>query len=58
MRKQHRATAVAAADAARAALDETNPGTFNEWDDSDQKFGLKPLRASLKTEFERMPPAD
>ncbi len=52
--RQHLAAAVAAADAVQAALDETRHGTFGEWYDSDVKFGLAPLRASLKAELDRV----
>jgi len=52
-RRQHLEAAVSAADAVKAALDETKHGTFGQWYDSDQKFGLQPLRAALKTELDR-----
>jgi len=52
-RKQHLAAAIVAADAVKAALDETKHGTFGEWYDGDQKFGLQALRATLKTTLER-----
>ena len=52
-RKQHLAAAIAAADAVKAALDETRHGPFGEWYDSDRNFGLKPLRNALKTEWDR-----
>ena len=53
-RKRHLAAAISAADAVQAALNETKHGTFGEWYDSDRNFGLKPLRASLKTELDRV----
>jgi hypothetical protein len=53
-RKQHLAAAIVAADAVKAALDETKHGTFGEWYKGDEKFGLQPLRASLKTELDRV----
>ncbi len=51
--REHLKAAVAAADAVKVALDETKHGTFGKWYDSDQKFGLAPLRASLKKESAR-----
>ncbi len=51
--KQHLAAAIAAADAVKAALDETKHGSFDQWYDSDRNFGLKPLRAALKKEWDR-----
>ena len=52
-RRQHLEAALAAADAVKAALDETKHGTFGQWYDGDEKFGLKALRASLKTAADR-----
>ena len=52
--RQHLTAAIAAADAVQAALDETKHSTFDEWYKSDVKFGLAPLRASLKTELDRV----
>jgi len=46
-------SALAAADAVQAALDETKHGSFDKWYDSDRVFGLKGLRASLKMELDR-----
>ncbi len=51
--RAHLEAAVAAADAVKAALDETKHGAFGEWYDSDRVFGLKSLRASLKRESDR-----
>lgn len=51
--RQHLTAAIASADAVQAALDETRHGAFAEWYDSDIKFGLAPLRASLKTALDR-----
>lgn len=52
-RRSHLAAAIAAADAVKAALDETKHGVFGQWYESDQKFGLKPLRARLTAELDR-----
>ncbi|MEO5714888.1 MAG: glycosyl hydrolase 115 family protein [Luteolibacter sp.] len=49
--RKHLEAAISASDAVNAALDETKHGTFGEWYDSDRVFGLKALRASLKTEL-------
>ncbi len=49
-RHTHLEAAVAAADAVKAALDETGHGPFGEWYNSDRVFGLKALRASLQKE--------
>ncbi len=54
-RRKHLGAALAAADAVKAALDDTRHSTFGQWYDGDQKFGLKPLRASLKTQLDRGP---
>ncbi|MES2920629.1 MAG: glycosyl hydrolase 115 family protein [Verrucomicrobiota bacterium] len=51
--KRHLEAAISAADKVKEALDETKHGTFGEWYDSDQKFGLAPLRASFKKECDR-----
>ena len=51
--RQHLEAAISAADAVQAALDETKHGTFGEWYNGDRVFGLKPLRAALKTELDR-----
>ena len=52
-KRTHLEAAIAAADAVKAALDETRHGAFGEWYDSDRVFGLKALRSSLKKESER-----
>ncbi len=52
-RHTHLAAAVSAADAVKAALDETGHGAFGKWYDSDRVFGLKNLRASLQKEADR-----
>lgn len=51
--RQHLAAAIFAADAVKAALNETKHGTFGEWYESDRNFGLKPLRASLQAALDR-----
>jgi hypothetical protein len=53
VRRQHLQAASTAADAVKAALDETRHGPFGEWYDTDIKFGLAPLRAGLKAELDR-----
>lgn len=55
VRRQHLQAAITAADAVKAAFDETRHGAFGEWYESDQKFGLKTLRAALKTALDRAP---
>jgi len=49
-RRKRLESAISAADAVQAALDETRHGTFNEWYQSDRVFGLKGLRAGLQKE--------
>jgi hypothetical protein len=51
--KIHLAAAIMAADAVKAALDETRHGSFDEWYDSDVKFGLAGLRSGLAKELDR-----
>ncbi len=53
--KSHLEAAISAADAVKAVLDETKHGSFGEWYESDQKFGLAPLRTSLKKELDHEP---
>ena len=52
-RRKHLAAAISAADAVRAALDETRHGTFDAWYDSDRVFGLAAIRSGLKRELDR-----
>ncbi len=51
--REHLGAAILAADSVQAALDETRHGVFRDWYDSDVKFGLKSIRANLKTELDR-----
>ncbi len=51
--KAHLTAAILAADAVKAALDETKHGPFNDWYDNDVKFGLAGLRAGLTKELAR-----
>ncbi len=51
--RRHLAAALTAADAARAALDSTKHGPFDQWYASDHLFGLSSLRQRLKALLER-----